>query len=75
VGGIISKPREAAMSLTSTRCIHPKDLRISFTVSLAPGSFPQMKTSWSPGTSEGLTITGFVIVLVAFTTFASGNVR
>jgi hypothetical protein len=45
------------------------------TSAFAPSSFPQTKTSCSPGTFDGSTITSQFIVLSDFTTRASGNAR
>ena len=45
----------------------------SVTSRLAAASFPQMNRLWSPGTSEGYTITAQLTVLSPFTTRVSGN--
>ena len=68
----ISVPRAAVMSPRSTiRCAGQPKLSSSVpTCALAPASLPQMKTSWSPGTRAGSTITRQFSVFNAFTTRA-----
>jgi len=49
--------------------------RCFVTSTFAAASFPQIITLWSPGTSDGCTMTRQFIVFSAFTTRASGNSR
>src|SRR5262249_27881366 len=75
IGVICSVARAALMSPRSITERQPNHcFSDSATRALASASLPQTKTSCSPGTSAGLTITSQFTVLSVFTTFASGKV-
>jgi hypothetical protein len=58
----------------STADFHPNhSVKISWTLALVVRSFPLMNMSWSPGTSDGFTMTFQLTVLSVFTTLASGK--